>query len=92
MFKGRLKGVPRDLYLKDIQRVFKGSFKGVSRVFYPISYGVSNSVAHIGGGLRGLLLDIMERIISDPMLLKSICYLVHLVVTKQKKRQLLFSA
>ena len=39
----------------------------------PISYGPSDSLATMGGGLRGPL-DINGGIIAEPILLKSICY------------------
>ena len=46
-----------------------------------ISYGLSDSVAPMGGGLRGPPSEIKEGVIFDPMLLYSICCLVFLGVT-----------
>ena len=50
----------------------------------PTSHGVSDSVAPMGGGLRGPPSEIKEGVIFDPMLLYSICYLVFLGVTCNK--------
>ena len=51
--------------------------KALIPLLYPASNGVSDSLAPIWGGLRGPPSEIKEGVISDSMLLYSICYLVY---------------
>ena len=63
-----------NVFQESWQRSFKGVSGGVSRIvqkcFNPTSYGISDSVAARGGGLKDPYpSDIMEGLILDPILL-----------------------
>ena len=63
--------------------IFQPKFLSTCQSFNPTSHGVLDYVAPMRGPQRSPL-EIKEEVISDPVLLYSICYLVYLGVTCKK--------